>query len=354
MNELLSRDNEVGLRRSSSLDNLLEDTYIRQGQMAFGTMAGAFTSLAHEANTLSRDDYVELQRTRLPEEAKNNPEVLAKLSTGYMLYKGVAKVGEGISALDDATGNVVSGAMNKIGEGFEWLGTHTRRYVRDDLGFSQRVAQNTGDIAKLTAEIFAPGAIAKGVNMTGKTISAIRTTLQARFSRNIYTRFNQIPYDARNAQSLASELLGSSNFTRTTVPGQSMPNVRLAGQCKERVITNPITKEAIVQRVVFDRRGVPIFEPYVKVETRISGDLSKMKGDAHMRVATRQLREDIMTGKVKRNLFTEAQLEDIARGKQKIGNYTWHHHQEIGRMQLIPEDIHDWIKHVGGNSIWGI
>ena len=61
-----------------------------------------------------------------------------------------------------------------------------------------------------------------------------------------------------------------------------------------------------------------------------------------------------MTGKVKRNLFTEAQLEDIARGKQKIGNYTWHHHQEIGRMQLIPEDIHDWIKHVGGNSIWGI
>lgn len=348
LNELLSRDNEVGLRRSSSLDNLLEDTYIRQGQMAFGTVAGAFMSLAHEANTLSRHDYVELQRTRLPEEAKNNPEVLAKLSTGYILYKGVAKVREGISALDDATGNVVSGAMNKIGEGFEWLGTHTRRYVRDDFGFSQRVAQNTGDVAKLTAEIFAPGAIAKGVNMTGKTISAIRTTLQARFSRNIYARFNQIPYDARNAQSLASELLGSSNFTRTTVPGQSMPNVRLAGQCKERVITNPITKEAIVQRVVFDRRGFPIFEPYVKVETRISGDLASMSREAHMRAVTRQLREDILLGKVARNKFTDSEWTQIKGGRERIGEYTWHHHQETGRMQLVPTDIHEWIRHVGG------
>ncbi len=183
LNELLSRDNEVGLRRSSSLDNLLEDTYIRQGQMALGTMAGAFTSLAHEANTLSRHDYVELQRTRLPEEAKNNPEVLAKLSTGYMLYKGVAKVGEGISALDDVTGNVVSGAMNKIGEGFEWLGTHTRRYVRDDLGFSQRVAQNTGDIAKLTAEIFAPATVFKTAGSISKVVGAskFRATLGEKF-----------------------------------------------------------------------------------------------------------------------------------------------------------------------------
>lgn len=28
--------------------------------------------------------------------------------------------------------------------------------------------------------------------------------------------------------------------------------------------------------------------------------------------------------------------------------YTWHHHQESGKMQLIPEDIHDAVKHTGG------
>ena len=252
LNELLSRDNEVGLRRSSSLDNLLKNTYIRQGQMAFGTVAGAFTNLAHEANSLNHHDYVELQRTRLPEEAKNNPEVLAKLSTGYMLYKGVAKVGEGISALDDATENVVSGAMNKIGEGFEWLGTHTRRYVRDDLGFSQRVAQNTGDIAKLTAEIFAPGAIAKGVNMTGKTISAIRTTLQARFSRNIYARFNQIPYAPRAIENLLQTKYGINSVTSSTMPKTNAKNVKLAGARHKET------------GIVFNERGMPIFDDIAK------------------------------------------------------------------------------------------
>lgn len=107
---------QVGITRSNSADNLLHDTYIRQGQRAFGTVAGAFSGLAHEADSMSQHDYVELQRSRLPVEAQNNPEVLAKLSAGYALYKGAAKLGQGVSALDDATGNVVSGAMHKLGE----------------------------------------------------------------------------------------------------------------------------------------------------------------------------------------------------------------------------------------------
>ncbi|WP_457649304.1 HNH endonuclease [Profundibacter sp.] len=28
--------------------------------------------------------------------------------------------------------------------------------------------------------------------------------------------------------------------------------------------------------------------------------------------------------------------------------YTWHHHQELGIMQLVPSDIHNVIKHIGG------
>jgi len=30
---------------------------------------------------------------------------------------------------------------------------------------------------------------------------------------------------------------------------------------------------------------------------------------------------------------------------------TWHHHQDSGRMQLIPSDIHNNINHVGGNAM---
>ncbi|MEO1219861.1 MAG: HNH endonuclease, partial [Pseudomonadota bacterium] len=28
--------------------------------------------------------------------------------------------------------------------------------------------------------------------------------------------------------------------------------------------------------------------------------------------------------------------------------FTWHHHQDSGRMQLVPTDLHDWLKHTGG------
>jgi hypothetical protein len=33
---------------------------------------------------------------------------------------------------------------------------------------------------------------------------------------------------------------------------------------------------------------------------------------------------------------------------------TWHHHQDVGRMQLIDEDFHASVAHLGGNSLWGL
>ncbi|WP_442805718.1 HNH endonuclease [Testudinibacter sp. TR-2022] len=49
--------------------------------------------------------------------------------------------------------------------------------------------------------------------------------------------------------------------------------------------------------------------------------------------------------------FTSEQLEAIYRGEAKIPDYTWHHHQDSGRMQLIPEDIHRQTGHLGGEAI---
>ena len=39
------------------------------------------------------------------------------------------------------------------------------------------------------------------------------------------------------------------------------------------------------------------------------------------------------------------------KGKSKIPNYTWHHHQDTGRMQLIREDIHRRTGHIGGEAM---
>ncbi len=182
LEELLSRDNKPRLKRSNSVDMALNDTYIRQLRGALGAAAGTFSDLAHEANTMTYDDYFETRISRLPNYLQNDPEQLASLEAGYFIFKGAAKVGEGMSALDDATGNVVSGALHKIGEGFEWLGTHIRRFMRDDLGFSQRVAQNTGDTVQIAAEIFAPGAAAKGIGAMSRVSKSV---LRARFGENL-------------------------------------------------------------------------------------------------------------------------------------------------------------------------
>lgn len=40
------------------------------------------------------------------------------------------------------------------------------------------------------------------------------------------------------------------------------------------------------------------------------------------------------------------------RGSDKITGFTWHHHQDMGRMQLIPQSVHDVTGHVGGMKMW--
>lgn len=46
------------------------------------------------------------------------------------------------------------------------------------------------------------------------------------------------------------------------------------------------------------------------------------------------------------------QLRDIGRGRTPRG-FTWHHHEDPGRMQLVNRRIHARTGHTGGREIWG-
>jgi hypothetical protein len=165
---------------------------------------------------------------------------------------------------------------------------------------------------------------------------------------------NQRPYNSRAMESLLQARYPDT-VSSHTLPGLSQPNVGLAGMHKERFIGHdPLTFEPIIQRVTFDQRGFPVFDPYVKVETRISGDLGSMRPDVHMKMATAQLKADIDAGRISRSMFNDIEWTHIQKEKPKIGTFTWHHHQETGRMQLVPTDIHDWVGHIGGNKLWGM
>ena len=48
---------------------------------------------------------------------------------------------------------------------------------------------------------------------------------------------------------------------------------------------------------------------------------------------------------------TPAPLKAIEKGESKIPDYTWHHHQDTGRMQLVPEKSHHDTGHIGWEAM---
>jgi hypothetical protein len=54
-----------------------------------------------------------------------------------------------------------------------------------------------------------------------------------------------------------------------------------------------------------------------------------------------------------RSRFTKGELKFIEDNKKKPPNYTWHHHQEVGKMQLVDRVKHKDTDHTGGYALWG-
>lgn len=64
-----------------------------------------------------------------------------------------------------------------------------------------------------------------------------------------------------------------------------------------------------------------------------------------------QLAQEMRSDPELRSRFTQVQLEMIEDGKQPAG-CTWHHNEELGRMQLVDTPLHAQTGHTGGDSIW--
>jgi RHS repeat-associated protein len=147
------------------------------------------------------------------------------------------------------------------------------------------------------------------------------------------------PYDPR---AIRAELEAAypGRVSSSTVPPSGAKNVGLAGT------RHPAG-------IVFDQRGFPIFDDIAAFETRLGRQLSSVADPAaHMRASTRALREAIARGEADVSRFSGQQLAAIQRGSRNIPGYTWHHHQDLGRMQLIPTPVHRQVGHVGGMEMW--
>ncbi|MDP3935982.1 MAG: HNH endonuclease [Alphaproteobacteria bacterium] len=133
--------------------------------------------------------------------------------------------------------------------------------------------------------------------------------------------------------------------------------------------------DKVVLEIPYCDRGFPIYDAVRKFEVRLPKEIWEMKGrDPHMKASTIKVREALESGAIteshladwvveshalKGETLTASELatklgkmkEAIIKGKETIGEFTWHHHQEFGRMELVPEWIHDASKHTGGYSL---
>ena len=51
------------------------------------------------------------------------------------------------------------------------------------------------------------------------------------------------------------------------------------------------------------------------------------------------------------SFFDVRHQQPLKSGESTIPGYVWHHHQDIGRMQLVPKNIHEKTGHVG-EKLW--
>jgi filamentous hemagglutinin len=107
------------------------------------------------------------------------------------------------------------------------------------------------------------------------------------------------------------------------------------------------------REILIDQRGFPVFDDVAAFQTRLSDPVASVASRRlHMQEATRSLNAAIERGETAASQFTPQQLRAIKAGREKIPGFTWHHHQQFGRMQLIPSDAHQAVGHSGGFKLW--
>lgn len=132
-----------------------------------------------------------------------------------------------------------------------------------------------------------------------------------------------------------------ADAARVLTPTRRIRNQHLAGQRHPR--TN----------VPFDNQGFPIFDSAHDVTLPSSLRGPSVSDTAQFRNATQQLHEAIQQNPALRQNFTQAQLDAIAEGAERIPGYTWHHHQDGVRLQLVDAETHRLTGHSGGRQMTG-
>ena len=179
-------------------------------------------------------------------------------------------------------------------------------------------------------------------------------------------------YDSKEFRKAYEDVYGKANVRSTTVvenPRSTINNRTLSTGERLEVITSEkgkavriTTKDEFgeikeIANIPYDSRGLPIFDDVAKFTTSIKKPEnyinSEIRRKKEMVNATLTLKAKILDGSINKSTFTDTQLEQIMKGKDKIDGFTWHHNAQSSpnNMQLVPTNIHDAVKHIGEGAL---
>ncbi len=93
-------------------------------------------------------------------------------------------------------------------------------------------------------------------------------------------------------------------------------------------------------------------ENHCVYDAQLPEDLHKASDYEQAKHLNEQLCQAYENGTLDTEQLADRQLEQIRNGDKPEG-YTWHHHEEPGRMQLVDTEVHAKTPHTGGRNIWG-
>ncbi|HEY9088463.1 MAG TPA: HNH endonuclease, partial [Anaerolineaceae bacterium] len=96
----------------------------------------------------------------------------------------------------------------------------------------------------------------------------------------------------------------------------------------------------------------PDFQPVTKFTAQLPEELLQKSDPEQFKECNQQLLKAIEKDSTFAKDFSAIDLQRISKGENPI-DYTWHHDVTSGTMRLIPSDVHESCRHLGGRRIWG-
>ena len=119
---------------------------------------------------------------------------------------------------------------------------------------------------------------------------------------------------------------------------------------------HPITGVPFERKTVTDAEGNAVTGVFPEFESlfdaQLPKDMLKSSDKEQFAECNKQLSDAVSKAPDLFKMLSGEQLDQIRNGDTPDG-YTWHHHEEPGKMQLAKSDIHALTGHTGGRSIWG-